>query len=134
MLGIGKTLNLLRETDTPGCGVLVNMAGQAVGPRGRVVGIDMTDAMLARARSSAAETGATNVEFVHGVAEALPSPDDSIDVVISNGVFNLVPAKAKALQEMYRVLKPGGRLQMADILVSRAVSFEAKEDIDLWTG
>ena len=117
-----------------GAGMDSLIAGHMVGSGGHVTGVDMTDAMLARARSSAAEIGATNVEFVHGVAEALPSPDDPIDVVISNGVFNLVPAKAKALQEMYRVLKPGGRLQMADILVSRAVPFEAKEDIDLWTG
>ncbi|MCH9009625.1 MAG: methyltransferase domain-containing protein [Chloroflexi bacterium] len=105
-----------------------------VGSGGHVTGVDMTDAMLDKARSSAEEMGATNVEFMYGVADALPVPENSFDVVISNGVFNLVPAKARALQEMYRVLKPGGRLQIADILVSRAVPFEAKEDIDLWTG
>ena len=117
-----------------GAGMDSLIAGQMVGPGGHVTGVDMTDAMLARARTSAEESGAGNVEFVNGDATELPPADNSIDVVISNGVFNLVPAKARALQEMYRVLKPGGRLQIADIVVSRAVPFEAKEDIDLWTG
>jgi arsenite methyltransferase len=117
-----------------GAGMDSLIANHMVGSSGHVTGVDMTDAILARARSSAAESGATNVEFVKGDATELPPADNSIDVVISNGVFNLVPAKAKAVQEWFRVLKPGGRLQIADIVVNRAVPFEAKEDIDLWTG
>ena len=117
-----------------GAGMDSLIASQMVGPEGHVTGIDMTDAMIARARSSATRAGATNVEFMNADATDLPLPDHSVDGVISNGVFNLVPAKASALHEMYRVLKPGGRLQIADILVDRAVPFEAKEDIDLWTG
>ena len=117
-----------------GAGLDSLIASQMVEPTGSVTGVDMTDAMLAKARSSAIEMGATNVEFVQGDAETLPPTDDSIDVVISNGVFNLVPGKVRVLQEMFRVLKPGGRLQIADIVVSKAVPSEAKTDIDLWTG
>jgi ubiquinone/menaquinone biosynthesis C-methylase UbiE len=105
-----------------------------VGPDGHVIGIDMTPAMLERARSSTAELGATNVEFLHGFAEALPVPNEWADVVISNGVMNLFPDKTAGLMEMVRVLRPGGRLQIGDILVQKAVGDGGKRNIDLWKG
>jgi 2-polyprenyl-3-methyl-5-hydroxy-6-metoxy-1,4-benzoquinol methylase len=110
------------------------IAGHLVGPTGRVVGVDMTPAMLHKARAAAAETGLSQVEFKEGYAESLPLPDGWADVVISNGVVNLCPDKLTAFGEMYRILKPGGRLQIADIMVQKAIPEEAKKDIDLWTG
>jgi arsenite methyltransferase len=123
-----------------GAGFDILIAARMVGPEGSVVGVDMTPAMLAKARKaweswqSAAETGSANVTFCEGYAEALPVPDGWADVVISNGVLNLVPDKAAALAEMARVLKPGGRVQIADILVQQPVPESAKRQIDLWTG
>jgi len=105
-----------------------------VGANGQVVGVDMTWAMLEMARKSATESGLGNVEFREGLAETLPVPDGWADVVISNGVLNLVPDKFAALQEMARVLKPAGRLQIGDILVGAALPEDAKQQIDLWTG
>jgi SAM-dependent methyltransferase len=99
-----------------------------------VIGIDMTPEMLAKARANAVEAGLTNVEFREGVLEALPVETGWADVVISNGVLNLVPDKAAALAEMYRVLRPGGRLQAADIVLERPVSASSKQDVSLWTG
>jgi arsenite methyltransferase len=110
------------------------IAAAMVGPSGRVIGVDMTPAMLDRARSSGAAAELKNVEFREGFGEALPIEDGWADVVISNGVLNLMPDKDAALQEMARVLKPGGRLQIGDILVQRAVPQDAKDDIALWTG
>jgi len=119
-----------------GCGAGFDSlnAARLVGPQGRVVGIDMTPAMLEKARKAATQTGADNVEFCKGYVEALPLPGKWADVVISNGAVNLCPDKSAVFQEMYRVLKPGGRLQIGDILVQRAVPEEAKRDIDLWSG
>ena len=119
-----------------GCGGGIDslIAATMVGPSGHVIGVDMTPAMLAKARHSAAEAGVSTVEFREGYAEALPVPDAWADVVISNGVLNLMPDKLAALQEMARVLKPDGRLQIGDILVQRPVPEEAKRQIDLWTG
>jgi SAM-dependent methyltransferase len=117
-----------------GAGIDSLIASRMVGPDGHVVGIDMTPAMLERARSSAAELAATNVEFRNGFAEALPVPDEWADVVISNGVLNLFPDKPAGLGEMVRVLKPGGRLQIGDILVQKAVGDGGKRNIDLWKG
>ena len=117
-----------------GAGIDSLIASRMVTPGGRVVGVDMTPAMLARSRASAAEMGATNVEFRHGFAESLPVPDEWADVVISNGVMNLFPDKLAGLREMARVLKPGGRLQIGDILVQKAVGEGAKRNIDLWKG
>jgi SAM-dependent methyltransferase len=94
----------------------------------------MTPEMLVKARASAQEAGLTNVEFREGLLEALPIATGWADVVISNGVLNLVPDKAAALAEMHRVLRPGGRLQAADIVLERPVSPSSKEDVDLWTG
>ena len=117
-----------------GAGIDSLIASRMVGPDGHVIGIDMTPAMLERARSSTAELGATNVEFLHGFAEALPVPNDWADVVISNGVMNLFPDKTAGLMEMVRVLRPGGRLQIGDILVQKAVGDGGKRNIDLWKG
>jgi arsenite methyltransferase len=99
-----------------------------------VIGVDMTPTMLEKSRQAAASNSMENVEFRMGYAEALPVEDNWADVMISNGVLNLVPDKMAALQEMRRVLKPGGRLQIGDILVQKAVSESAKNRIDLWTG
>jgi arsenite methyltransferase len=117
-----------------GAGIDSFISARMVGPDGHVVGIDMTPAMLERARSSAAALGATNVEFRHGFAEALPVPNGWADVVISNGVLNLFPDKTAGLTEMLRVLRPGGRLQIGDILVQKAVGDGGKRNIDLWKG
>ncbi len=110
------------------------IAARMVSQSGQVVGIDMTPAMIEKARSAAEEVGVGNVEFRRGYAETLPIEDDWADVVISNGVLNLIPDKSTALQEMARILKPGGRLQIGDILVQKAVPESAKRKIDLWTG
>lgn len=117
-----------------GAGLDSLIAARMVGPSGAVTGVDMTPAMLERASQSAAASGLSQVAFREGYAEALPVPDDWADVVISNGVLNLMPDKAAALGEMHRVLKPGGRLQIGDILVQKAVPESAKRKIDLWTG
>jgi len=117
-----------------GAGLDSLIASRMVGPRGNVIDLDMTPAMLARARQSAAASAQQNVEFRDGYAEELPVPDGWADVIISNGVLNLAPDKAAALGEMQRVLKPGGRLQIADILVQKPVPASAKRKIDLWTG
>lgn len=117
-----------------GAGIDSLIAAKMVGPTGQVIGIDMTDAMLSKARRAAAETGVTNLEFREGFIESLPVEDEWADVVISNGVFNLTPDKPKVLSEMFRILKPGGRLQIADILVEKPVPEAAKEQINLWTG
>jgi SAM-dependent methyltransferase len=119
-----------------GCGAGMDslIAAGMTGPAGTVVGVDMTPAMLDKARAAAASAGLAHVEFRAGLAEALPVEDAWADVVISNGVLNLMPDKLSALQEMARVLKPDGRLQLGDIVVERAVPEEAKRDIDLWTG
>ncbi len=119
-----------------GCGGGIDtlIASSMVGSSGHVIGVDMTLAMLAKARASAAAASITNVDFREGFGEALPIEDGWAAVVISNGVLNLMPDKDAALREMARVLKPGGRLQIGDILVQKAVPQSAKEDIALWTG
>ena len=119
-----------------GCGAGIDslVAAAMVGPEGDVVGVDMTPAMVDKARSAAARSGTANVRFENGVAEALPVADGWADVVISNGVLNLFPDKLAGLQEMARVLKPGGRLQIGDILVEKSVGEKAKRDIELWKG
>jgi arsenite methyltransferase len=117
-----------------GAGTDSLVAAQMVGSEGRVTGIDMTPEMLARARAAATELGAENVEFVEAEAERLPFPDGSFDVVISNGVIDLVPDKDAVFAELSRVLRPGGRIQIADVTIQNPVSEEGRRDIDLWTG
>jgi arsenite methyltransferase len=119
-----------------GCGAGIDslIAAKKLGLEGRVIGVDMTPSMLQKARQAAEEADLKNVEFREGYAEALPVEDSWADVVISNGVLNLMPDKAAALEEMSRVLQPEGRLQIGDILVQKAVPESAKRKIDLWTG
>jgi arsenite methyltransferase len=119
-----------------GCGAGTDslVAAQMVAPAGHVVGIDMTREMLDRARRAAGEMGAGNVELVEGEAEQLPFADASFDVVISNGVIDLIPDKDAVFSELHRVLAPGGRLQVADVTIQNPVSEEGRRDIDLWTG
>lgn len=117
-----------------GSGFDALIASKMVGPKGRVIGIDMTPEMLRKARSGVVEMGTTNVEFREGHAENIPLPDEFADVIISNGVLNLTPDKNKTLSEWVRVLKPGGRLYIGDILVEKSMPQSALDDISLWTG
>jgi arsenite methyltransferase len=107
-------------------------AGQ-VGPEGAVIGVDMTEEMLGRSRAAAAAIGLRNVEFRQGLIEELPVEDGSADVVISNGVINLCADKRRVFAEVVRVLKPGGRLQFADIANGKEIPAGALRNIDLWT-
>jgi SAM-dependent methyltransferase len=117
-----------------GAGTDLLLAAQMAGPEGHVIGVDMTLSMLERARSSAAEMGLAGVELHQALIESLPVADGSIDLVISNGVIDLVPDKEAAFDEIDRVLRPGGRLQLADVVIHKEVSEDARERIDLWTG
>jgi arsenite methyltransferase len=119
-----------------GCGAGADLliAAQMTGPAGRAIGVDMTATMLDRARASAAEMGLANVELHESLIEALPLDDASVDVVISNGVIDLVPDKDAVLDEIDRVLRPGGRLQLGDVVIHHEVSEDARTRIDLWTG
>ena len=117
-----------------GAGTDSLVAAQMVGPQGSVTGIDMTPEMLEKARASATAMGADNVRFVEGEVEQLPFADGSFDVVISNGVIDLVPDKDAVFGELFRVLAPGGRLQIADVTIQQPVSEEGRRNIDLWTG
>ena len=119
-----------------GCGAGTDLliAAQKVGPSGRAIGIDMTPSMVERARQSAEEMGLGNAELHEGLIEQIPLPDESIDVVISNGVIDLVPDKDAVFSEIDRVLRPGGRLQIADVVIHKEVSEDARQRIDLWTG
>lgn len=109
------------------------IAAKMVGPTGNVIGVDMTDAMLEKSRKTADNMGLTQLEFKKGFAEKLPVPDASVDVVISNGVINLTPDKYASFLEVFRVLKPGGRLYLADVVVYKPVPDGAKAEVDLWT-
>jgi arsenite methyltransferase len=119
-----------------GCGAGTDslIAAQMVVPEGHVTGIDMTPQMLAKARAAATELGTGNVEFVEAEAEQLPFPDGSFDVVISNGVIDLIPDKDAVFSELFRVLVAGGRMQIADVTIQNPVSEEGRRNIDLWTG
>jgi SAM-dependent methyltransferase len=116
-----------------GGGFDVFIAAQQVGPEGQVVGIDMTPEMLDKSRQTAREMGLSNVEFREGLIEEMPVEDGWADVVISNGVINLCADKELVFDEIRRVLKPGGRLQFADIANGAPVPDAAVKDIDLWT-
>ena len=139
--GVGNphAIGELREGETvldigSGAGTDLLLAARAVGPTGRAIGIDFTESMREVAKASAAELGYEQVDVREGDALDLPVDDDSVDVVISNGVLNLTPNKERAFREILRVLKPGGRLQLADIILEAELSEGARSDIDLWTG
>ena len=117
-----------------GAGTDSLVAAQMVGAEGSVTGIDMTSEMLAKARAAAAEMGMANVEFIESEAERLPFGDERFDVVISNGVIDLIPDKEAVFSELFRVLTPGGRVQLADVTIQKPVSEEGRRNIDLWTG
>jgi arsenite methyltransferase len=119
-----------------GCGAGTDLliAAQMTGPSGHAIGVDMTPSMLERARASAREMGIDHVELHESLIEALPLDDASVDVVISNGVIDLVPDKDAVFDEIDRVLRPGGRLQIADVVIQHEVSEDARARIDLWTG
>jgi SAM-dependent methyltransferase len=119
-----------------GCGAGFDtlLAARQVGAAGTVIAVDMTEAMLDKTRAAAGELGLRSVDARLGYAETLPVDDASIDVVISNGVINLCPDKIEAMREVWRVLKPDGRFQIADIIVHKEVPQDAKDDINLWSG
>jgi arsenite methyltransferase len=119
-----------------GCGAGFDslIAARQVGETGRVISIDMTQAMLVKAAVGAREAGIANIEFREGLAEALPVADASIDVIISNGVINLCPDKLSVMHEVNRVLRSEGRIQIGDIVVHTEVPQDAKDNIDLWSG
>jgi arsenite methyltransferase len=117
-----------------GAGMDLLLAARRVGSTGRAIGVDMTPAMAEKAQAAARSMGLANVEVRIGDALALPVEDESVDVVISNGVINLTPDKDRAFLEIARVLRPGGRLQLGDIVIDTELSEKARSDIDLWTG
>jgi arsenite methyltransferase len=119
-----------------GCGAGTDLliAAQMTGPTGRVIGVDMTPSMLERADHSARAMGLANIETHEALIESLPLRDASVDIVISNGVIDLVPDKDAVFDEIDRVLRPGGRLQLADVVIHHEVSEDARKRIDLWTG
>jgi SAM-dependent methyltransferase len=119
-----------------GCGAGTDLliAAQMTGPAGLAIGVDMTPSMLEVARASAREMQLGNVELHQALIESLPLDDESVDVVISNGVIDLVPDKDAVFDEIGRVLRPGGRLQLADVVIHHEVSEDARKRIDLWTG
>lgn len=117
-----------------GGGIDVLLSAQRVGPCGKVYGLDMTDEMLELARANQAKAGVTNVEFLKGDIEHIPLPDNSVDLIISNCVINLSPDKDRVLAEAFRVLKPGGRLAVSDIVVRGEIPTEIRRNIELWAG
>jgi ubiquinone/menaquinone biosynthesis C-methylase UbiE len=129
----------LREGETvldlgSGPGLDCFLSAKAVGPNGRVIGLDMTDEMLKLANENKAKLGATNVEFRKGEMESMPIADADVNVIISNCVINLSPDKEAVFRESYRVLKPGGRFHVSDIVLSRELSDQEKDDLSLWAG
>lgn len=117
-----------------GAGMDTFLAALSVGPTGQVIGVDMTPQMLDRSRALAERLGLANIEFREGFIEDLPVEDGWADLVISNGVINLCPDKLGVYGQIFRVLRPGGRMTVADICLERPVPEEAVRDIDLWTG
>lgn len=116
-----------------GAGFDLLLAARQVGPAGRAIGVDMTGAMIEKALAGAEVLGLSNIEIREGFAEELPVTDASVDVVISNGVINLTHDKLQVMREVHRVLRPGGRFQIGDIVIHRPVPQDAKDDIDLWS-
>ena len=140
-LGCGNPIALtnLKEGDTvvdlgSGAGIDCFLAAQKVGPRGHVIGIDMTEAMIAKARANASKSGHKNVEFRLGEIEHMPLDGGSVDVVISNCVINLVPDKLAAFREIYRVLRPGGHFTVSDVVSKGTIPPGEREDMEQWAG
>lgn len=138
--GVGCPLSLgpVRAGETvldvgSGAGIDSFIAASLVEPTGRVIGLDMTEAMLAKAIRWREEWAIPHLDFRRGLAEEIPLPDDSVDVVVSNGVINLTPDKGRVFRDIHRVLRPGGRLQIADIVVQKDIPAEAREQVDIWT-
>jgi arsenite methyltransferase len=117
-----------------GGGIDVLLSAKRVGPTGKAYGLDMTDEMLALARENQLKAGATNVEFLKGTIESIPLPDDSVDVIISNCVINLSSDKDAVLREAFRVLKPGGRFAVSDVVVRGDVPADIRRSMELWVG
>ncbi|HKE62364.1 MAG TPA: arsenite methyltransferase, partial [Nitrospira sp.] len=117
-----------------GGGIDVFLSARRVGPSGRVYGLDMTDEMLALARENQQKAGVTNVEFLKGDIEQIPLPDNSVDLIISNCVINLSPDKDRVLKEAFRVLKPGGRLAVSDIVIRGSMPQAIRHSVELWAG
>jgi SAM-dependent methyltransferase len=117
-----------------GAGMDAFLAARAVGPTGRVIGVDMTPEMLERARANAARAGVANVEFRLGEIEHLPVPDASVDIIISNCVINLSPEKDQVFREMFRVLRPGGRMVVSDLVLVRPISEEIRRSVEAYVG